>query len=363
MRAKAMMTHAESRHGQFCLFLNKCYDPRSQFENKQAQWDPVYIHRHFAHLVSQQEPTLLDATLTIVDGSSPPHVPNIFESPLGATVKWIPMGFFSPISKDLLLYLSMMGLSGRSALFDVSGRQQSFAASFTECKKNTVGGVPVKNIDQNTNSGLQLEALLAGAVCVASHDQGYSGLSVKDFLAQLLFELTSSHCNSTETSPSADGFDSFDSLFPFLVDISVPFLAPPNCEWPAFLNQLQSRNVHFGSFGRTVNSEKIDLKGDLFSSDGSTRCFSGECKDRDALKTGDIRDILNRIPAESLLHIVAVQTIENQYFQQAKFNTVEKAIRDRCVYRLLTTTGFEEISGLVDASSPTCAVIFIKYQL
>ncbi|KAG6959929.1 hypothetical protein JG687_00008500 [Phytophthora cactorum] len=106
------------------------------------------------------------------------------------------------------------------------------------------------NTEQRSNDGMRLEALTAAAIVLASHAGGFGGVAFPTFLRELLFEL---------------GVSERGEMIQLLQDVEiagwgtrvVPFLSPPNEEWPEWLNDSSTR---FGNLFRTSNEDRIDFR-------------------------------------------------------------------------------------------------------
>ncbi|GMF32112.1 unnamed protein product [Phytophthora lilii] len=134
-------------------------------------------------------------------------------------------------------------------------------------------GQPLK-IVQRSNSGINLEALVAAAVVLASHRGGYYGVNFPLFLGRLLYELgMGPGIDSAVDLPMSQKTNNY----------MVPYLSMPNTEWPKwFLKDWRKTPAFFAIFSRTPDAERIELK----VYDDSSECkehelyLSGECKDR-----------------------------------------------------------------------------------
>ncbi|KUF81305.1 hypothetical protein AM587_10000226 [Phytophthora nicotianae] len=155
------------------------------------------------------------------------------------------------------------------------------------------------NTEQRSNDGMGLEALTAAAIVLASHAGGFGGVAFPTFLRELLFELGVYEPGMTLQLPrdikTAGG-----------KNLIVPFLSPPNEKWPEWL--LTDTSIRFDNFVRTRNKDCIDFR-------ITSNLISGECKDYSSVVKLDVmKKILSRIPEESTIHLVVVNTLQTEYF-------------------------------------------------
>uniref|UniRef100_K3X2Q2 Uncharacterized protein n=1 Tax=Globisporangium ultimum (strain ATCC 200006 / CBS 805.95 / DAOM BR144) TaxID=431595 RepID=K3X2Q2_GLOUD len=92
---------------------------------------------------------------------------------------------------------------------------------------------------------VQLEALAVGAVVLASHSGGFAGMRFDAFFGALLYEL------GMRTAPNEP------IVFPVasVNDMIVPFLSPPNVEWPCFL----PAELNLGNLAKMMNNDGAQL--------------------------------------------------------------------------------------------------------
>ena len=139
--------------------------------------------------------------------------------------------------------------------FSESDRQISFLQACQDVDKSshTLGLQMIyDNAVQVTNDGMRLESLLASSVCVSSHINGLAGVPISDFLEDLVYQVTSAKVELKNVVE-----EKLKSEWKFLQDMVIPFLGPPNCEWPDWFAKNQLLNVE--NFGRTKNMDRIDF--------------------------------------------------------------------------------------------------------
>eukprot|EP00474_Spongospora_subterranea_P006270 CRZ06728.1 hypothetical protein [Spongospora subterranea] len=288
------------RLGQLRLFLNASYgfkDVRSSDNDVKAQ----LIHRHFAQLDGPQDFTI-DSCGNV------------------GGVKWIPSSVFPPMMEDLLLYLTMMGGPNRPAFQKLNVRVPYFTFLGACMKTNKTNSVRIvfDNASQSANDGPFLEAIMVTSIIVASHSGGLSGVSLKRFIESVSYELIPDKQYQFSSHPQpivhahADPAQQVD--LSHLSEFTVPFLSPSNLAWPTFLHNLP--NANFSNIYRTRNVERLDF---------STDCFiTGEAKNyRSPISQKVMIQIFQRIPHDSVLHVVFVRKLQESYFCRSSSPTFE----------------------------------------
>jgi hypothetical protein len=216
------------------------------------------------------------------------------------------------------------------------------------------GMIQFQNVVQPSNDGMFLEAVLSSCVCLASHSNGFSGVTLQQFLSDLIYQIQTNN----QTPVSVINFKGLE----FMKDFNVPFLSPPNQNWPDWLyhESLSKLNCKFGNLTRTLNKDKIDL---------ITDCgISGESKDYgNVLKIDKMKGILQRIPKNSKLHIVFVRKLQDSYFTR-KEDTFQKLYaslpaKNRVYFKISASQNppsLEAIKGLPSIlNEPAGAVVFV----
>ncbi|TDH70030.1 hypothetical protein CCR75_007027 [Bremia lactucae] len=130
---------------------------------------------------------------------------------------WECRSVFPHPANDVLLHLTLTGgLDYRP--FDHPLREVLASVSTTT--------MYFHNTNQPINDGQRLEALVSAAVVLASHVDGLGGGAFPTFLGRLLYELG---------VRSQDGRIELPRGVETSGNLVVPFLSPPNVEWPAWL--------------------------------------------------------------------------------------------------------------------------------
>ncbi|KAK1929666.1 hypothetical protein P3T76_014885 [Phytophthora citrophthora] len=106
------------------------------------------------------------------------------------------------------------------------------------------------------------ENMIAHAIFCASRRNGVRGISFNDFFAGLLGELqdkfepmTMTIAGSSKRIVASDLLHGFPALSS-LVNATIPFLAPPNAEWPDPI--LKADGCNFGHLVRSTGEERCD---------------------------------------------------------------------------------------------------------
>ncbi|KAL3667225.1 hypothetical protein V7S43_007460 [Phytophthora oleae] len=204
------------------------------------------------------------------------------------------------------------------------------------------------NTVQLLKKAMRLETLTVGAIGLASHADGFGGVAFPKFLGELLFEL---------------GVSERHEMVQLLRDVEgagwtqiVPFLSPPNEKWPTWLND---SSVRFGNLYRTRNNDSIDFQ-------TTPSIISGECS---AVAFPVIEDILKRVPANTTIHLVVVNTLQDGYFTEESWGTFVRKQRLQNVdfYRISKGSTLQGIEGMPNQSTSTMTtadklVLFIERE-
>ncbi|KAL7691109.1 hypothetical protein Plhal304r1_c010g0039631 [Plasmopara halstedii] len=178
------------------------------------------MHLHFANLVDEQ---LTD--MIISDGKL--KTGNIYWRPKC----WRPTCCFSAIDEDI--YFDLESLENYSTRY-------IFAVTKTFSVHESTKAV--------TNDYKIFENMVAHAIFCSSRRNGVGGIPFNDFFACLLGE-----------------FQDIDLLKDYSADVQrlsstiIPFLAPPNAEWPKWILDQNSSGCNFGHLVRARNNERCDI--------------------------------------------------------------------------------------------------------
>ncbi|KAG7381492.1 hypothetical protein PHYBOEH_010923 [Phytophthora boehmeriae] len=299
--------------GQFCMLLCSSYKSTD---------DVNLIDGHYGCL---EERTPFTLVLDIRDELDP-NATGLSKLVPGGREPWSFCCRFPLPEEDLLLHLTLMS----DHCFPADGGNAANTTVrplrlpvYNEWRQFNVP-YHCYNTNQKTNDGMALEALVAAAVVLASHRGGYYGVKFPDFLGRLLYELgVEDDVNCVKHLP--------DQL---KQDTVIPFLSMPNTEWPVeFLECWRDSGAMFANMIRATNKDQVDFMVPSNKKDGETSLsderkghevppqavqgdmfLSGECKDREALSLGTLKQILKRVPKKTNIHLVTVQVLQQHYF-------------------------------------------------
>jgi hypothetical protein len=282
--------------GQLRLFLYSSYRNAISEKIESAGVDPILIHKHFAVSLDA-----FDRDITIDEAG-----------------QWKAQAIFPDIQHDVLMYLILMGCPRQpcfmlnvetrndklltSALKRVPIRVFELAKNNARCVRQSAPGYQGP---QAVNDGMKLEAITAGAICVASHMGGVGGILFLDFLKQLVYELSFPDEYTIDSPRDINfGYDfATGGLCHSFCNIRIPFLSPPNQIWPKYLNLI--RGVLVGNMKRTLNKDGCDVRFDNFTI---------ECKDRaDSIDSSELKKIIKKVT--SAVNVVVVNKLQKSYFQ------------------------------------------------
>ena len=240
-----------------------------------------------------------------------------------------------------------------------------------------------ENIAQSVNSGVRLESFATTCVCAASHANGIKGITFADFLSELCFHIfdVKEDCSRHFNVKNNGIFSDCSTLDQKLL---VPFYSPPNAKWPESL--LKIDGSLFGQLERTINSERIDIKGEALPAPRVLDLLVIESKDYSKnLKSNDVIEIVKRVKSGCKIHFVFTRSLQLTYFDQNKskkrdannkkepnsyakeFNNTE-ALKYVFVKVAIDTASkqliFSDIKGLpscnTNKSPPSCVVFFFE---
>jgi hypothetical protein len=325
------------RYGQVRLFLAADYV---------ADGDSVLINKHYAVLhdgemfrlsfasgdgraLFREKPVAPHEriTLTAPEGSGDTDKADMVKN--DEEWSWVCRIKFPDLDMDALMYLSLMGGKHFQPLVDADGMPISFYRAYRIAE--AAGGAILRpqNTKQSGNDGMRLEAVAAGSIVMASHRNGFAGFDFEGFFGALLYELDMQSSPGVRVKFSDEAAD-------ILSPLTVPFLAPPNCQWPAFLKSTQ---LNLGDIVRSPNSDMLDAS----LLDGK---ISVECKDYRSrpISSEKMEGILQRAARpEVAVHLVVTTSLQDKYFgSNSKPFTTTKVFQDvrrTRFYRIGISTG------------------------
>jgi hypothetical protein len=252
-------------HGQVCLFLNVVY--REHSDDEKTAPHPQFSH--FAHL-EETKVIKLDGNLEI------------------GGKEWKPIARFPTPSEDFLLTACLMG-SKDFYPFKYQPYDRLLKLSFRKSADMFAIHADAPSLKFNDSNGFQKagvgmfwEAVSASSLIVASRLNGVQGILLKDYIPAVFAQIQL----SDELVDFTLGALENDSLGIFMNSFKVPFLSPPNRQWPGFVKDIP--NSIFGNFSRTISEDKIELNSDFG--------LTGEAKNlNEIIGTVEMNEILNRI--------------------------------------------------------------------
>lgn len=317
--------------GQYLLFQNYCYsDQITKMKNENISDTHSLINSHMA-VLTEETPFCLSIAVNL-DGTSSlfkvneKNMKNIGRksnqnlkldiNPFKCIIK------FPNIGEDMLLYLCCMG----GLNYHPFPNERSLA----QVRDILILKFPsIKTFEQNkvqiSNDGMKLESLSAASIVLSSHLAGFDGVNFLLLLQGIVQQFTSKNC-SLSYHPNASDLKSF------LASLTVPFLPPPNAEWP------QEFHALFGSLGkleRTTNNERID--GRVSINGGNNILFTWECKDlSQAISSSIICNCIERVPQRTNVHVLFTTELQGSYDAAINNKTNNDKINERNfeIYRL-----------------------------
>ncbi|UIZ20907.1 hypothetical protein KXD40_001422 [Peronospora effusa] len=240
------------------------------------------MHLHFANLVDPQA-TEVDVigNRLYVDSES-----------------WEPLCCFPDIEEDLLLYLAILGGKTYSGYYDrhlsIDYSTSAIFSMYLRGQSFTTGG----NTDAISNDYKTYENMVAHMIFCASRRNGVQGIPFDEFFAGLLSEcqdekirpVTMTIGNTKQTIVASDLLDKYADLAA-LSHSKIPFLAPPNAEWPRCILDTRTEVCNFGHLVRAKNAERCDIYVRNMEDPTGPPLFFCECKywndnvDSDAMET------------------------------------------------------------------------------
>jgi len=195
------------------------------------------------------------------------------------------------------------------------------------------------------------EILTSGAMCAASHMGGLAGVPFWTFLEQLAYEMSVPPLTRSETPAlSIAHEDLFAARGPChrFLDMIVPYMSPASQEWPEYVSN------HYN-----VQEIKMTRRGDCFDIMCGAR-MSAEVKSQSKVLTAKrLTRIFSKIPENSLVHFVPVQSLLNSYITNSlseglnwdKLVEQNSKLTDAIVLAIDTSTcQYLEVPGLTDSS-------------
>jgi hypothetical protein len=171
------------------------------------------------------------------------------------------------------------------------------------------GEIDCNNIAAPTSDGQLAEAFFCGSIIIASRLGGIKGVDGLEFLNNFLLQCL-----------DFDGKIEFADaeISDYLKSLSIPFMSPPNQEFPKPVCELfDLLNIQGGNMSRSTQKERIDCA--CVSTSGKV-ILTGESKDHKRIALDKMQDIILRVPLETPLHIVFSNTLQGDYFRDTTYD-------------------------------------------
>jgi len=338
LSSKTFFRNIDGMLGQDRLFLN-AHVKLSPVSDEEPPLPAALIHRHFAQLLDRNNFCLDSSGCSNLDG----------------TQVWKPCSLFPNVDEDILLYLLLMGGKDRWPFLDQDRKRLPYGQFVcllnddpTVKKYRSVKGNPL----QSSNDGMFLEALLSTTVCTASHANGVTGIGFYDFMKHLMWNLQ-------VESISIDQCEVEKIEVLNLEHFIIPFLSPPNQNWPEYL--LKDKSIFSGGFlRRATNTDQVDLITDFG--------LYGEAKDYlNKLNLTTIKNIITRISGkcDARVHLVYTRQLQEAYYVPES-KSFEKDFKENAHARqssFFQLTSFErplqlkQITGLPSKIQPNGTIV------
>ncbi|KAG9401217.1 hypothetical protein AC1031_009973 [Aphanomyces cochlioides] len=234
----------------------------------------------------------------------------------GNSSRWEAKCCFPPIDQDVLLYLSVLGGHSRSAYVSKYDVHYSTKHVFEKTKRLS------ETSTAPSNDRKRFETMVAHAIFCSSRRQGVQGMSFDDFIACLAGEFQDeewekmpltlvveeeTECGKekmTREIAASDLLEGYTSCNLSTGNV-IPFLAPPNAEWPEPILQTNDQGCNFGHLECALNRETCNV---LVKNKEGTPLILCECKGQEAgIDSGTMNRMIKRISKEWVTwEIVAV---------------------------------------------------------
>jgi hypothetical protein len=223
---------------------------------------------------------------------------------------WVPKCEYPLLEHESILYLSLMGTKEFPAFCSPeSGRR----LSTLQAHRDVVPVVDTVSTDyQNPNEmsldGDWLEGVGQTAIGSASREMGVRGTTLKALVPCVCAELSEGDYKLIQVE------DTDWNWVGSLADLQVPYLLPTSLV-PAHLRQVSG--TFFGSIFRPERGQRRDFVVQASTANGEWKegAISGEAKNYQApLSLTVLKNMLERVPAESKLHLIVCNELQQKYF-------------------------------------------------
>ncbi|CAK4325655.1 unnamed protein product [Aphanomyces euteiches] len=253
------------------------YDQQPPKKKARLEVGTSGLHGHFADLIDES-PTDIYLSRDGFHKESPDDTsPSWIEN----TSPWEVKCSLPAIDEDVLL-----GGKSRSAYFE-NDVHYSTRWIFEETRKHDDHG----NTEAPSNDYRPFENMVAHAIFCSSRRYGVQGIPFNDFMPcfvgefqakkweKMPLKLVVEEENTTREILASDLLQGYSSLVEKLsVGNVIPFLAPPNAEWPESILQANEQGCNFGHLVRPDNKERCGV---YVQNKGGVPLFFCECNYHD----------------------------------------------------------------------------------
>ena len=185
---------------------------------------------------------------------------------------------------------------------------------------------PAEELQWNSHNSDWDLAMASAAIVIASRRTGFGGINAVRFLREVVLELKATNVKERIVE------NELLTKAPFLKNIQIPCLSPPNTEWPLFLHEVEG--TLFADYNRTKRS--YDLV-ECRCQTENVVLTTEEKLNRGAVEIHDMEHILERVPDDSTIHIVAAKRFLASYFDALLFQDFYRQLpnlQNTLMYRL-----------------------------
>ncbi|KAL3660544.1 hypothetical protein V7S43_014299 [Phytophthora oleae] len=208
---------------------------------------------------------------------------------------WRPICRFPVIEKDVLLYLAVLGGKKFSAYYNNNKKQAYSTAGVFRNFRRRIGNRTHGNTNALSNDFSEFENMVAHALFCASRRNGVRGIAFNEFFSALIGEFQAKLFQPKPINARAllEGYAGLAEKF---ADMKIPFLAPPNAEWPAYILEAGGA-CKFGHLVRAQNADRLDCY--VMVPENDNPLFVCKCKNwGNKLDSGAMDGIITSLNAE-----------------------------------------------------------------
>ncbi|EGZ29986.1 hypothetical protein PHYSODRAFT_469425 [Phytophthora sojae] len=245
-------------------------------KKQRVQVQTTGMHKHFANLVDKE---VTDVSLSnkklVTDAGG-----------------WAPKCSFSAIEDDMLLYLAILGGKRYSSYYDDIDR-----ASYSTKRIFSIVYCNEYAISESTSAPSldykRYENMVAHAIFSSSRRNGVRGIGFDDFFQCFLGEFEENTWMQMAVLLEKDV-----PAHP-LTKRKIPFLAPPNAEWPQCILATNLQGCKFGHLVRAPNKDRCDVYVQDVDNKNEKAMLIFECKYRkERINIGVMKGIVDGLNSE-----------------------------------------------------------------